>query len=758
MNDFSEKAREILARMSLEEKAGLCSGLDFWHTKPVERLGVPSVMLTDGPHGLRKQDGQSDHLRIGVSVPAVCFPTASALASSFDRELLYRVGETLGNECQAEDVAILLGPGANIKRSPLCGRNFEYFSEDPYLSGELAAAHIQGLQSQGIGASLKHFAANNQETRRMTCSSNVEERALHEIYLASFEGAVKGGKPKTVMCSYNKINGTFAAENRELLTDVLRDRWGFEGFVVTDWGAVKDRVKGLLAGLDLEMPGSGGVNDKRIVEAVKSGGLKEEILDISVLRILQLVLDYVENRRPDAVFDRDRDHRIAVEAAAGCAVLLKNEGNLLPLKKETKVAVIGEFAEKPRFQGSGSSFINAAKISSAIDALAGNSRITYARGYDANSAALNETLINEAVEAAGAAEAAVLFVGLPNSFESEGFDRRHIDLPENQNALIRAVCKVQKNTVLVLHNGAPVAMPWIDGVPSVLEMYLGGEGVGEATVSLLYGETNPSGKLAETFPVKLGDNPSYLSFPGYKDESVYREGVYVGYRYYDKKGMPVLFPFGHGLSYTGFEYSELKINKTSINDTETCTVTLRVKNTGSRAGKEVVQLYVGNHEDRAGGAGIDRPVRELKGFTKVSLEPGAEKIVSFTLDKRAFAYYDARIHDWFVESGKFKIDLGSSSRDIRLSEVITVEGTKEIPIVFTRHSTFEDIMATAKGQAILGEMMAQMRQLQSLGASLGDGANEMLEAAAKEMPLEAMLSFGSLSEEQLAGILAALNG
>jgi beta-glucosidase len=755
MDNFLEKIETLVQQMTLEEKAGLCSGMDMWHTKPVERLGIPSIMMTDGPHGLRKQNAGANPMNVGDSVEAVCFPAASALAASFDPELLYRLGETLGNECQAEDVAVLLGPGVNMKRSPLCGRNFEYLSEDPYLSGELAAAYIKGLQSRGIGASLKHFAANNQETRRMTSNSVVDERALHEIYLASFEGAVKGGKPKTVMCSYNKVNGTYSAENRELLTDILRKKWGFGGFVVTDWGAVRDQVKGIQAGLDLAMPGSRESNGKHIVAAVKNGVLDEALLDKTVTRILRAVFDCLEKRDENAVFDRDADHKIAAHIAAESAVLLKNEGALLPLEKDAKIAVIGEFAQKPRFQGGGSSFINTSGVTSAMNVLSGQANITFARGYDSRSESVDAALIDEAVKAAKNADVALIFAGLPDSYESEGFDRKHIDLPENQNALIREVCAVQKNTVVVLHNGAPVAMPWINEVKAVLEMYLGGEGVGEAAVSLLYGEVNPSGRLAETFPIKLSDNPSYLSFPGFKDETVYREGVYVGYRYYDKKEMPVLFPFGHGLSYTTFAYSDIKIDKATMKDTEIRTVTAKIKNSGVRAGKETVQLYVRNH-----GTGIDRPVRELKGFTKVSLDPGEEKTVSFTLDKRAFAYYETAVHDRVVESGEFVIEVGASSRDIRLEASITVESTTIIPVVFTRYSPIGDIMATAQGKAVLGQIMGKMQE--QIGGSdsvnLGESSPEMLAALMNDMPLAALAGFGGMTEEQLGGLLAALNG
>ena len=755
MDNFSEKIKTLVQQMTLAEKAGFCSGLDMWHTKPVERLEIPSMMMTDGPHGLRKQKAGANPLEVGDSVQAVCFPTASALAASFDRELLFRLGETLGNECQAEDVAILLGPGVNIKRSPLCGRNFEYLSEDPYLAGELAAAYIRGLQSRGVGASLKHFAANNQETRRMTSNSAVDERTLHEIYLAGFEFAIKGGCPKSVMCSYNKINGVYAAENRELLTGILREQWGFEGFVVTDWGAVRDRVKGIQAGLDLEMPGSGGANDQKIIAAVQSGALDEALVDKTVMRILRAFFDYTKKRDTGAVFNRNKDHETAVAIAAECAVLLKNEGDALPLKKDANIAFIGEFAQKPRFQGGGSSFINAAKITGALDTLQGKANVTFCRGYDSRSSDTDASLIDEAVKAAMNADIAVIFAGLPDAYESEGFDRKHIDLPENQNALISAVCAAQRNTVVVLHNGAPVAMPWIHEARAVLEMYLGGEGVGEAAVSLLYGEVNPSGRLAETFPLKLSDNPSYLNFPGYRDETVYRESVYVGYRYYDTKEMPVLFPFGHGLGYTTFKYSAISIDKAKMQDTETCAVTAAIKNTSSRAGKEVVQLYVRSH-----GKGIGRPARELKGFVKISLEPGEETTVSFTLDKRAFAYYEEAVHGWMVESGEFTVELGASSRDIRLAAAISVESTQEIPVVFTPYSPIGDIMATRKGQAALGPMMAKMsEQMGGTGSvNLGESSPEMLAAIMNEMPLAALAGFGSMSDEQLNGLLAALNG
>lgn len=743
---------KILGEMTLEEKAGMCSGRDFWHTKAVERLGVPSVMMCDGPHGLRKQEGEDDHLGINESIKAVSFPTAPALASSFDRALVHSVGETIGNECQAENVALLLGPGLNIKRSPLCGRNFEYFSEDPYLSAEITTEFVKGLQSKKVGACLKHYVANEQETLRMTSDSVVDERTLREIYLAAFEKPVRESKPYSVMCSYNMVNGEFLAENRYLLTDVLRDEWGFEGFVVTDWGAVQDRVKGLLAGLDLEMPGINDGNQKKIIAAVQDGTLPEAKLDEAVGNILSFVKRYSENRDENAVFDREKDHTKAADVATECAVLLKNEKNLLPLSKSAKVAFIGEFAENPRYQGSGSSHINPAFISNAAEAAKKMENVTYSKGYIAKSEEIDEGLEKEALEAAKNADVVVIFAGLPNSYETEGVDRKHLDMPQNQNHLIEAVSKVSQNVVVVLHNGAPVAMPWINSVSSVLEMYLAGDNVGNATVSLLFGDANPSGKLAETFPLRLTDTPSYMFYPGERGIAEYREGIYIGYRYYDKREVDVLFPFGHGLCYTKFEYSELKLSKTKIMDTEKIAVSVKVKNIGQAEGKEVVQVYVQDVMSSVG-----RPVRELKQFEKVNLKPGEEKVVTLELDKQSFAYYEPRLPGWHVESGEFSIEVGSSSRDIRLSAKVEVESTQEIPILFTRHSTMGEIMSTQKGRAVMESMNSRRAESSFSAEQLGEGAQEMVKAMMMEMPLKNSVSFGAMNEEQLEGLLQALN-
>ena len=540
--------KQLIAQMTLEEKAGLCSGLDFWHTKPVERLGVPSVMVSDGPHGLRKQAGDADHLGLNDSIRAVCFPAACATTSSFDVALVNKMGETLGDECQAENLSVLLGPAVNIKRSPLCGRNFEYMSEDPYLAGKMAASYIRGVQSKGVGTSIKHFAANNQEYNRMSCSSEVDERTLREIYLPPFEEAVKAAQPKTVMCSYNKINGVYSADNEWLLTKVLREEWGFEGYVMTDWGAISDRVQGIRAGLELEMPASGGANDAKIVAAVRDGSLDEALLDRAVERILNVVFDYMDNRRPDAVFDRDADHQKAVEVEKECAVLLQNNG-VLPLAAGARVAYIGGFAAAPRYQGGGSSHINSSRVTSALDAAkAKNRAVTYVPGFPTDKDEADAAGLAAAVEAAKTADVAVIFAGLPDVFESEGYDRTSMAMPACQNALIAAVAAAQPNTVVVLHNGSPVECPWAEDVAAILELYLGGQGVGEACDALLWGEANPCGRLAETFPLRLEDTPCYLDFPGDGKTVKYSEGVYVGYRYYEAKKLPVRWACGHGLS------------------------------------------------------------------------------------------------------------------------------------------------------------------------------------------------------------------
>ncbi len=752
--------KKLISRMTLEEKAGLCSGADFWHTKAVERLGIPATMVSDGPHGLRKQDEEGDHLGINDSIKAVCFPAASATAASFDKNLLCRMGEAVGDSCQHEKLSVVLGPAVNIKRSPLCGRNFEYFSEDPYLAGKLSAAFIHGVQSRNVGTSIKHFAANSQEHRRMSSSADVDERTLREIYLPAFETAVKEEQPWTVMCSYNRINGVYASENPWLLTEVLRDEWGFEGYVMSDWGAVSNRVAGVAAGLDLEMPSSGGINDRKIVKAVQSGELDEKVLDRAVERILNIVFRYTENAKPDTLWDKEAQHLLAAEIAGDCMVLLKNEDSVLPLHKEDEIAFIGEFAEKPRFQGGGSSHINCFRTTSALEAAEGL-HITYAQGYSTKTDSATEEQIAEAVAAAKKAKVAVVFAGLPDVYESEGYDRSHMRMPECQNRLIEAVAEANPNTVVVLHNGSPVEMPWIGKVKAVLEAYLGGQAVGIATVRVLFGEVNPSGRLPETFPKKLSDNPSYLFYGGEGDTAEYREGIFVGYRYYDRKEAEVLFPFGYGLSYTSFEYSNLRLSAESITDQETLTAAVTVKNTGSRAGKAVVQLYVGDEEST-----VFRPVRELKGFEKVELQPGEAKDVCFTLDKRAFAYWNTQIHDWHVETGSFTVEIGHSSRDITLQAKVNVQSTVELPRHYTMDSIFMDLMADPRAKTALKPLLDGLRAVfapapaeETTEAASEAISDEMSLAMLNYMPLRGVISFGGdeKAEMMVQQILDELN-
>ncbi|WP_424766383.1 glycoside hydrolase family 3 C-terminal domain-containing protein [Paenibacillus sp. sgz302251] len=750
--------KQIIAELTLEEKAGLCSGLNFWHTKGVERLGIPSVMVTDGPHGLRKQSGSSDHLGLLDSVPATCFPSAAGLACSWDVELVGQVGVALGEECQAEDVAVLLGPGANIKRSPLCGRNFEYFSEDPYLSSEMAASHINGVQSQGIGTSLKHFAVNNQEHRRMTTNAVVDERTLREIYLASFEGAVIKAQPWTVMSAYNQVNGAYASENTRLLTEILKKEWGHEGFVVSDWGAVNERVAGLAAGLELEMPSSNGAGDRKIVEAVRSGALSEDTLNNAVERILTVVFKAVDNKKENAVYDAEAHHQLAARVAVESMVLLKNEDAILPLQKSGSIAVIGAFANKPRYQGGGSSHIKPTRLDhtyAEITRAAGpGAKVAYAQGYKLENDDIDEALLQEAKAHAAEADVAVLFIGLPDRYESEGYDRQHLNIPDNQRALIDAVAEVQSNVVIVLSNGAPIVMPWLDKAKAVLEGYLGGQAVGGAIAALLFGDANPSGKLAETFPLKLSDNPSFLNFPGEGDKVEYKEGVFVGYRYYDTKEIEPLFPFGYGLSYTSFAYSNLTVSRTELTDQDTVTVSVDVTNTGSRAGKEIVQLYV---KDVV--SSVIRPSKELKGFAKLELQPGETKTATFELGKRAFAYYNVDLQDWHVETGLFEILVGASSRDIAASAAVNVLSTVTVRHPVTLNTTFGDLLSDPQRAEIANEMLQQFAGGGGLMDSLSEDAPEMMSAMLNYMPLRALAMFsqGAVSEEMLMGLIERMN-
>lgn len=679
-----DRVKEIMGKMTLEDKIRLCSGATFWESEKMEQYGIPSFFMSDGPHGLRTQKGGADHLGINKSEESTCFPAACASSASWDPELLREMGEAIAEEALSYGVDVVLGPGANIKRNPLCGRNFEYFSEDPYLTGQLAKNWIQGVQEKGVGTSLKHFAANNQENDRMMSNSMIDERALREIYLAGFEAAVKEAGPETVMCSYNMINGTFSSDNKKLLTDILRREWGFEGFVMTDWGALNDRIAAFQAGCDLEMPYSNHMFDIDVKQAVEDGKLSIEDVDASVERLIRFALKAEETRKKYAevkepeTFDIEGHHALAKKIAGESAVLLKNEGNLLPLDKGAKIALCGAMAETIRYQGAGSSHINPTRLSSlkqSMEALSGE--VSYYSAYKLNGDT-DEQALREAIAGAREAEAVVLVVGLPDSLESEGYDRQHMQIPRSHQELIRKAAEVNSNVVVVLMGGSPVEMPWIEKAKAVLNLYLGGQAAGEAAAELLYGTVNPSGKLAETYPMRYADCSSSETFGVNPRQVEYAESIYVGYRYYEKAGIPVRFPFGHGLSYTDFTYSGMTADSENgrisfvENGQAAVRVSCKVKNTGDRAGAEVVQLYV-----RDLTAGVFKADKELKGFRKIFLEPGEEKEVEMFLDKCSFAHYDVDRLDWEVLTGTYEILLGSSSADIRLTETLEVDGTVE---------------------------------------------------------------------------------
>lgn len=745
------------SELNTEEKAALTSGLSFWESKGIERAGIPSIYLTDGPHGVRKQREGGDHLGIGDSVPATCFPPAVALGSSWDPELLESVGRALGAEAQTERVGVLLGPGINIKRSPLCGRNFEYLSEDPILSGRLGAALVNGLQSQGVGASLKHFAANNQETDRLRVSADIDERPLREIYLRGFQHVVEHAQPWTVMCSYNRINGVYASENPWLLTSVLRDEWGFDGLVVSDWGAVNDRVAALVAGLDLEMPSTNGVTDAELVAAVADGSLDESVLDTAADRMIDLVQKVVDHQDADASYDQDAHHALAREVAARSIVLLKNEG-VLPLQPDAArtIAVIGEFARTPRYQGAGSSQIVPTRLDNALDeisALAGEATVSFAPGYVLDDAGADgaapsaESLTAEAVALAQTADDVLVFLGLPAEDESEGFDREHIELPAAQTALLEAVLGASDRVVVVLSNGGVVRLSgWADRAAAIVEGWLLGQAGGGAVADVLFGAVNPSGRLAESIPLRLEDTPAFLNFPGEAGHVRYGEGLFVGYRDYDARDAAVSFPFGHGLSYTTFEFSGLGVTGSDAG----IDVTLTVSNTGDRDGREVVQVYVA-----VPGSSVSRPARELKGFANVAVAAGASEHVTIAIPNEDLAYYDIERARWVVEGGEYVVSVGSSSRDLRASASATLNGDAGLATL-TAESTLGEWLKHPVGGAILSGALAQMGD----SAMAGMLADPSLMRMVESMPLNRVAAFpGSpVTSEQLDQLVAAANG
>ncbi|MDQ0720390.1 beta-glucosidase [Paenibacillus sp. W4I10] len=702
---MDKSINELLSALTLAEKASLCAGLNMWMTKGIERLNIPPVHMYDGTNGIRKTNSDEEMGITTENVPATCYPTGSAIGSSWNTELLYEVGVALGRESKTMDVELLLGPGVNMKRTPLGGRNFEYYSEDPYLTGELGAAFINGIQSEGVGASVKHFAGNNQEFEKMVTSSEIDERTLREIYLSAFERIIKKSDPWTVMCSYNLLNGTYTSENEHLLNDILREEWGYEGVVLSDWTAVNDRIRGLKAGLDLEMPGPANYNAKAIIEAVQNGSLSEEQLDRSVGRILKLVERVTGKKDMDSSPDSDY-HALARKAAAESIVLLKNENAILPLGQESisSIAVIGRFAKKPRIQGAGSAKVTPTKVDipwDEIKNLAGDATtMNYAEGYPEDDS-INDELIKESVSLAMNSDVAVLFVGQPEYAESEMHDLQGIDLPEHQVKLILAVAAVQPKCIVVTSSGSALAMrPWVQHVPGVVHAWLSGQGMGKVIADVLFGQTNPSGKLSETFPVKLSDNPSHMRIRGENGKLYYREGLFVGYRYYDRKELAPQFPFGHGLSYTSFSYTDLEVSQTHTG----VTVSFQLKNIGKRQGREVVQLYVHDEE-----CTWTRPEKELKAFAKVELEPGEKRKITFELEERDFSYYNTKYNRWVAETGFFQISLGSSSKDLRITERLHCDFGKE-EITFHKFSLLSEWMSDPVAKKELEHRLNEMNE------------------------------------------------
>jgi len=660
------KHTDIIEKMTIEEKAAILSGKNVWQSRNIDRLGIPSIFCADGPHGIRKQAREGDHLGLNASLPSTCFPTAASISNSWDMDLCREIGEALGEEASAMDVNVLLGPGLNIKRSPLCGRNFEYFSEDPYLSGKLAAAYIKGIQSQGVYACPKHFAVNSQELRRMAMNSVVDERTLREIYLEGFEIAVKEGGARSIMTSYNEVNGVYANENEHLLKDILRGEWGFDGIVITDWGGSNDHVKGVAAGSNLEMPSPGLHSARELIEAVENGSLSLEALETNVDDLLEAVLDLTGKRENKGKsFDKEGHHKLAEKAEEESIVLLKNEDELLPLKPGCKVALIGDFAFTPRYQGAGSSLVNPIRVENMEEMIKSYplNVAGCARGYS-RGGKTDVTLREEALKLAVQADVVLYCFGLDEISESEGMDRIHMGIPQNQISLLAALSEANPNVVGILSAGSAIEMPWHECCKSLLHGYLGGEAGPTAMLRVITGEVNPSGRLSETYPLRYEDTPAYRYFPGAERCSQYREGIYVGYRYYDTGKVKVQYPFGYGLSYTTFSYKNLEVQENEVRFTLT--------NTGKVDGKEVVQLYVGGPKGR-----IFRPEKELKGFKKVFLKAGESKVITIPFDDKTFRYWNRLTNRFEVEGGVYSIFIGANVTDIRLQQTVAREGTTE---------------------------------------------------------------------------------
>lgn len=748
--------KNIINQLTLEEKASLCSLKNFWQTQDIERLGIPSITLTDGSYGVAKRlSGFSD------VIPSTCFPTSSALSSSWDLDLVYSVGQAIGEECQAEDVQILLGPSMNIQRTPIGGRNFEYYSEDPILSGEIAASFIRGLQSEGIGACVKHYLANNQEYHRQIINNIIDDQALKDIYLHNFEIAVRNGNPLAVMAAYNGVNGTPCSENSYFLTDILRTEWNFDGLVISDWFGINSIIDALNAGLDLELPSSYGINSENITKAVLKGVLDISVLDRAVEYILTVVFKVNKAKKENATYDSGKHNDLAREAAENSMVLLKNKHNLLPLRKEKlknrKIAIIGEYAKEPRYQGKGNSEVIPTMLENAYDEinkLVGHSiKISYAKGYNTSDKIIHDDdiLLRDAKKIIKGSDVVILFVGTSEFSDAEDIDKTSIDLPDNQVKLIKEIGKIHKNVIVVLNNGSPVSIsPWGKYVDGILEAWLAGQASGGAIADILFGIVTPSGKLSSTFPIKLSDIPTYLDYVDPDNNLEYKEGIFVGYRYYDKKDMEVEFPFGFGLSYTTFIYSDLVFNKNVLKDNDTLEVKLKVKNTGRYFGKEIVQLYIKNLISTS-----PKPKKELKAFKKIMLFPGEEKEVNFVFNTNDFSHYDVASRNWIVESGPYEILVGKSSRDIVLSKSLYLH-SHYVPIkLYTRNTLMGDFLKNPKSKPIVEPFL--IKETQNIMPSETERA-QFLDYL-KSIPIKKLIiiSQGVFTEEMLTDLLKSLN-
>lgn len=768
--------------MTIEEKAAFLSGKNEWQTRDFEALGIPSIFCSDGPHGIRKQAGAGDHLGLNESLPATCFPTAATIANSWSEELGEELGRNLGEEAMAEGVNILLGPGLNIKRSPLCGRNFEYFSEDPYLAGKMAASYVRGIQSRGVYACPKHFAVNSQELRRMAMNSVIDERTLREIYLTGFEIAVKEGGAKTIMSAYNEVNGTYANENKHLLKEILRDEWGFDGLVITDWGASNDHALGVAAGSTLEMPNPGLDSARELIAAVESGKISMDDVDARVDELLDAVIMLSSNAHDKSdEFDKDAHHAVAKKAAAESAVLLKNSESILPLKKGAKVAVIGDFAFDPRYQGAGSSLVNPTKVETISEMISSYDLqvVGMSRGYSRCGEDNAETK-KEALDLAGRADVVLFFFGLNEDSESEGMDRSHMRIPQNQINLLQELGQVNSNLIGIISAGSAIEMPWHHYFKALLHGYLNGQAGAGAVLDILTGEVNPSGKLSETIVRRLEDTPAYRYYPSRERTSEYREGPYVGYRYYDTAKVQVLYPFGFGLSYTTFEYSDITADEKGV--------TFTVKNTGDRDGAEVAQMYISMK-----GGKVYRPEKELKGFAKVNLKAGESKKVTISFDDKSFRYFNTKTNKWEVEGGEYIVSVGSSSADIKLTAKVSKAGTTdeipyseaELPSYYSgkiedvSDEEFEKLLGRAipdgkwSGQLGLNDALCQMYYAKSgLARFIYKRLTAMKKKADEKgkpdlnilfiynMPFRAMgkMTGGAISMEMVDGIVKLVNG